>query len=198
MRKLGLKKLISITLSLILILALSSCNKTKYQTIDPPENGWTIELLNKVTYIGGKQVAFPITLNQLPEDFSLGEKRFINENNVLVFYLLYNGDEFCICTIEDVESENSTIDNLPISQLFIPNINNRNFDFTDLIVINGVTFNSNISDIETKLGKTYETQDNTGDKYTFYYEQNSFFYVSYNSESNLVNGFIINYRRDWL
>lgn len=47
-------------------------NETKDQkVIEPPEEGWTIEsLVNTVTFFG-KELSYPITLEQFGDDFSI-------------------------------------------------------------------------------------------------------------------------------
>ena len=47
---------------------------TFHETINPPENGWTNETIEKVLYINGNQISFPFTLKELGSGFSYNEE----------------------------------------------------------------------------------------------------------------------------
>ena len=51
---------------------------SEYETIKPPEDGWTIEELMSVTYVCGKQLTYPLTMN------SFGNKVEIFEDTLKV------------------------------------------------------------------------------------------------------------------
>ena len=77
----------------------STVSETEYKTIKPPKEGWTIEsLVNTMTFFG-KELSFPITLEQLGDDFSIDTTSAVvdTEVNSIITQLKYN-DEF-VCMI---------------------------------------------------------------------------------------------------
>lgn len=63
--------------------------ETEYITMEPPEGGWTIEELMSVTYLCGKQLTYPLTMEYLGEDFSIDETSGIFSKSSDGFPLLY-------------------------------------------------------------------------------------------------------------
>lgn len=57
--------------------------------MEPPEGGWTIEELMSVTYLCGKQLTYPLTMEYLGEDFSIDETSEIFSKSSDGFPLLY-------------------------------------------------------------------------------------------------------------
>ena len=53
-------------------------SETEYKTMEPPEDGWTIEELMSVTYVCGEQLSYPLTMN------SFGNKVEIFEDTLKV------------------------------------------------------------------------------------------------------------------
>jgi hypothetical protein len=61
-----IKKFIPAALAFSMLLSLTGCEESfttttpadevVYNTIEPPEDGWTLDLLNEVTYINGQDI----------------------------------------------------------------------------------------------------------------------------------------------
>ena len=49
-------------------------NNTNYNTIKPPEDGWTIEELLSVTYVCGKQLSYPLTVDSFGDELHIDEE----------------------------------------------------------------------------------------------------------------------------
>jgi major membrane immunogen (membrane-anchored lipoprotein) len=169
--------------------------KSEYKTIDPPDDGWTIDLLNEVTYIGGKQVTFPITLSQLPEDFTIADSTFHKENNERAMGILYKDKYFCTVVIENVQSENEQYDNLPVSFIYMPIPYNTWYDYENVLIINGVTFNSTLEFVKKQLGNQY-VYDSQFNVYNYYYAlDDCSIEIFIDEKSNVLDAMIIYYRR---
>ncbi|MDR0946840.1 MAG: hypothetical protein LBM87_03715 [Ruminococcus sp.] len=173
----------------------------EYKTIDPPEDGWTLELLNEVTYIGGQKATFPLTLSQFPSEFSIGRTTYLEELKMMKGELLVNGEDYCFFTIEDVESEDAPLDDMPISQLMIGGSPDEAYRFPNTIVINGLTFGDSIDNVTAKLGDAFTLRDPDSKykSYIHYYDGiDSYINISDRVGFGLITSFIINYRREEL
>jgi hypothetical protein len=180
-----LKKTIYILLSLTILLISTSCNTTsvetisetsiqtkieaqtepaiEYKTIEPPEDGWTLELLNEVTYINGKDIDLPFCLNDLGEDFTISEVQKANTNETCSGNLCYKGKSamYAISSTAGEEFDrNDKIDYL----LMLKNENLSSLDLSDFISINGINFNTTMNEFSLLFGNQVNVNTNSLDE----------------------------------
>lgn len=119
----------------------NSENITEIKTIEPPEDGWTLEQLNNFIYINGVNYCYPIKLTDLGKNFSAEDNMILYKNK-----LSFGG------SVNDDNIYNSFMFSISGNQSEIPN--------NMLININGVTLGTELQDLFLMLGKTeFETQD---------------------------------------
>jgi hypothetical protein len=89
---LRIKKLIPVALALLITLSLTACesvpaaadtplDEIEYKTIEPPEDGWTLEQFNEVLYINGRNVKIPFCINDLGDNVLFGEVKYFTGSN---------------------------------------------------------------------------------------------------------------------
>lgn len=111
------------------------------KTIEPPEDGWTLEQLNNFIYINGVNYSYPIKLSDLG-------KNFIADDNMI----LYKNRSSFGGSVNDDDIYTSLMFSISGNQSEIPD--------NMLININGVTLGTELQDLFVKLGKAKsETQD---------------------------------------
>lgn len=82
-------RLIAAAAAVMMMTACSSSGKV----IDPPENGWTEDELAEQIYIGGKAAGFPISLEDLKEQFEAADaEQTLGEDYHNYYFLKYNGE----------------------------------------------------------------------------------------------------------
>jgi hypothetical protein len=169
-----IKKIIFILLSLAILFISTSCDKTaidtisdisvqteaetepliEYKTIEPPEDGWTLELLNEVTYINGKDIDLPFCLNDLGEDFSYGDLQYNYEDSRCLGYVYYKGEQAFRFLSQNFGSEFDDNDEIQYFSL-LSNHNLSSLNFDSFITINNYNFNSSYEEMINYLGKYY-------------------------------------------
>ena len=129
--------------------------------IDPPEDGWTLELLNQVVYMNGEHITFPIGLDELleNENYSIEESESIE--GVLELFL---HDEFVSVISYELSNKN-------IHTIMFPNgLYEPDQDFNDYISINGVKLGIPMTELEKYLGN-YDVEEKG--VYRFYVRSNT-------------------------
>ncbi|MDR0903430.1 MAG: hypothetical protein LBM59_02225 [Ruminococcus sp.] len=164
-----IKKIFYILLSLTILFISTSCNNTavdtisetsiqtesqtepaiEYKTIEPPEDGWTLELLNEVTYINGKDIDLPFCLNDLGEDFTFIERA--SDNGVYVGMVHFKGKEAFYAVSSHARDEFDRYDVIDKFDLGLFK-NLSSLDLSDFLIINGINLSSSMNDIYTNLG----------------------------------------------
>jgi hypothetical protein len=144
----------------MLIFVLTSCNKAvEYKTIEPPEDGWTMELLESVFYINSIQTKPNFELSLLGDDFSFSiEEMTLNENNkILGGGVNYKGKRAFTMgahyNIKEDPKDNIFISESNMMILLCNERNNEsNLDLSKFIIINGVHIGSTESEIIKAMG----------------------------------------------
>jgi len=123
--------------------------KAEMNTIEPPEDGWTLELLNQVVYLNGKHITFPLKLSDLGEEYEFGEShKYAPYYDSETGYLYKKGAEY----FDDFWIEvyfNHIDDDIIIygfANTFLPKY----------ISINGLKIGDSVDDIEKRLGMFYD------------------------------------------
>jgi hypothetical protein len=207
MFKTHLRKLVPITLSLILILALTSCNKasdivnsttetaipvTEYKTIPPPEDGWTLELLNEVLYIRNYKVDFPFTLRDI--GITSGKYDILYNENAEISGggNIYKDDSDSYVFISTKALNKHTFDyDYPVNYIhsyaFYDDNGEISSEIVDYITINGLKIGSNEEDVIRALGKNY---DKSSFGYYYLFDDGSTF-IDIHLYNNIVISIII-------
>ncbi|MDR0903428.1 MAG: hypothetical protein LBM59_02215 [Ruminococcus sp.] len=184
-----IKKIIYILLSLAILFISTSCNTTtvetasetsiqteqpiEYKTIEPPEDGWTLELLESVFYINSIQTKPNFELALLGDGFSFNINDLIlNESNKIISgYVNYYGKKaFLMGTqyeVMDDIKENINISESNMTILLCNEQDNKStLDLAKFVVINGVHIGSKKSDIIKFIGNP----KNQNSPYTYSYD----------------------------
>lgn len=132
-----------------------------FKTVEPPEEGWTIEELLSVTYLYGKQLSYPLTLNSLPDEVEGRDQEPNIKGDILV--TLYHGDETIGFAAFDTKSEDEVDMDTPFR--YIAFLGDKEND--DSLVINGKSLGSDYENMTDYLGQLAE--DNDDKEYTIFY-----------------------------
>ena len=163
--------------------ATAQVTETEYKTMEPPEDGWTIEELMSVTYICGKQLTYPLTVDDLPNEIELDM-----ENAGYARYCIapmnINSEYFGNCAIELDENNDSTglIESIIVDEF--------KSSITDNIMINGITIGSTEKELYDSLGKPNEVRNNLLSAYVDYYNHNNHsegIFITLDQESKVVS-----------
>lgn len=122
--------------------------ETEYKTMEPPEEGWTIEELMSVTYLCGKQLTYPLTMEYLGEDFSIDETSKIFSKSSDGFPLLYKNKSIGLVGFEKNSENSSDYDNIT-TIMFNTNVSSSALD---CIVVNGISLGSINTDVKSMIG----------------------------------------------
>jgi hypothetical protein len=167
----------------------------EYKTIDPPEDEWTLELLNQVTYIGGKQVTLPLTIEQFPDEYTVGEVTYMNQQKELWLEILHNNKYFGVAVIQNIDNKDIDYFNLPIAMLLVGCFPDEITEFVNTIVINGITFDTPIEDAMNQMGK-YDNYDSEYSTYSYNYnEKNCYIEIISRPDTEKVASITIYYLR---
>ena len=130
-------------------------NNTNYKTIKPPADGWTIEELLSVTYVCGKQLSYPLTVDSFGDELHIDEesKRVSGSDGEhivdadLMYGSKYVGVVFWAAdTIEDVT------DSTPIKTLtlYVNDDDENDVSFS----INGASYGDSKDEVLKALGSS--------------------------------------------
>ena len=171
----------------------STVSETEYKTIKPPKEGWTIEsLVNTMTFFG-KELSFPITLEQLGDDFSIDTTSAVvdTEVNSIITQLKYNDEFVCMISYSGHTSIDEIDRNTSIDFLSL----NKNEKFGDYFSVNSVSFGTKSDEIVNLLGSPTDGADKAdGQDISWEYkidsEKNYGLFVGMTSEEN-VGSFLV-------
>lgn len=113
------------------------------------------------TYICGKQLSYPVTWEQLSEDFSVdGEAEYVSFN-YMYCYLNYKGQYLGVITFKDCQSVSEISADTKVASISISDSKMDAFDVVP-ISINGVTFHDTHEALYAALGDDCEINEDTG------------------------------------
>ena len=127
--------------------ATAQVTETEYITMEPPEEGWTIEELMSVTYLCGKQLTYPLTMEYLGEDFSLDEANKTELKLSIGYPLLYKDKKIGLVTLK--KNSNQSSKHGDITSLMFSNVL---YSALDCIVVNGISLGSINTDVKSMIG----------------------------------------------
>jgi hypothetical protein len=181
-----LKRMVAALMTAVFITALSACGNegdvsgetattanseetvTEFVTITPPEDGWTLDAINEVLYVGGKKLSFPFRFGDLGEDYSIPEI-FDDENNERLGGTVYYKDKPVFSVTGQYNDDERSLENSLIDTIMMID----EFNYTDLppeklLVINDLKIDSEQSEIEEKLGTvSLVASDSTAYQYIY-------------------------------
>ena len=134
------------------------------KTIEPPENGWTLEELNEVLYLNGQQIQLPLMFSSLKDGYEIRDKLYKSEashnNDVVGGYLYYENYVIAMITFYELETDIEIL-----NLYFFTDMYEVNQDYTDYININGFGLKNNVNDVYDFLGNEFENKDDLLLKY---------------------------------
>jgi hypothetical protein len=181
-----IKIIVAATLAVTMVFALTSCGNqggvsgetvttnqseeavTEFATITPPADGWTLETINEVLNVGGKKLSFPFRFGDLGADYSIPEI-FDDKNNERLGGTVYYKDKPVFSVTGQYNDEERNLENSLIDTIMMID----EFNYTDLppeklLVINDLKIDSDMSEIEEKLGTvSLVASDSTAYQYIY-------------------------------
>ncbi|MDE6132106.1 MAG: hypothetical protein K2G04_01835, partial [Oscillospiraceae bacterium] len=98
----------------------NSIEISEMKTIEPPQNGWTLEDLLSVTYIYGNQIISPYTLESLGSNFTFDNNNVSEvENDMCSAHLYYKNMPIAAVNFNESDSKKVNSDTL-INTLSFP------------------------------------------------------------------------------
>ena len=120
-----------------------------YNTVAPPEGGWTTEEIMNVTYFCDKKLSYPLSLDALGDDFSLSRySRSLAKKRLVPASLKYKGKYFANATVVKPHDE-TMIYNI----VLFPDI--CKVENVEPFVINGIKMYERFEDVVAALGDDY-------------------------------------------
>lgn len=120
-----------------------------YNTVEPPEGGWTTEEIMNVTYLCDKKLEYPLSLEFLGDDFSLSHYvKSASENRIVPARLKYKNKYLANAGVVKPHDETMIYDIV----LFPDTCKVEN---VEPFVINGVKMYDSFEDVLTALGDDY-------------------------------------------
>jgi hypothetical protein len=166
-------------------------DEIEYKTIEPPEDGWTLELLNEVTYINGKDIDLPFCLNDLGEGFEFESYGYARRTGLNYGDLLSNNKFICMIsfpTSGESDYKNSYYLDCIFSSLGVTKSSSSPKEF---LTANGIIIGSTLEDTLKSFGNDYT--ETTRGVYAYFLNKNegriAFFT---NEKSSTVSGICIN------
>lgn len=127
---------------------------TEIKTIEPPENGWTLDQLNEVLYLNGQHIKFPLMLSSLNGDYEIRDKIYNDkssrDSDIVGGYLYYEDKLIAMVVFYELENDIEIL-----SMAFFRDYYEDNQDVSKYVLINGFGLQSNIDDIYSCLGNKY-------------------------------------------
>lgn len=127
----------------------------EYETIKPPEDGWTIEELMSVTYVCGKQLTYPLTMNSFGNKVEIFEDTLKVQNakeTPSVMAELCSDNEFMGAAFFNRGSVDDVSGDTPINTISF----DTHSDFFEKngspIILNGVSFGDTKEELIDALG----------------------------------------------
>lgn len=120
---------------------------TEIKTIEPPEDGWTLEQLNEVLYLNGQQIQLPLMFSTLEGEYEIKEKEYYGDSNHASGVLYYNNQIVAIISFYELDND-FKITNLCFTPTYYKNEQN----YSNYFIMNGFGLKDNISNIQKCLG----------------------------------------------
>ena len=163
------KRIFSIFTAVAMILCLAGCQKgvdseqakqtngkiVEMKTIDPPEDGWTLEQLNEVLYMNDQKIELPLMFSSLEDGYEIRDKEYKYEDTTgkVGGYLYYKDEFIALITFYEEEADIEIL-----TMLFLPSLYEPEQDISSYININGFGLKSKFNDLYNTLGNGFTTE----------------------------------------
>jgi len=142
----------------VVILGLAGCGveeKTEMNTIEPPEDGWTLELLNQVVYLNGKHITFPLKLSDLGEEYYLTDARDSDIEGLKMSTLLnHSDDRFALSVFYTYEEGEVTIYMIGVLRVIMEEFHKSVYE--TYLSINDFKLGDSLIEAKNHLGSNYQ------------------------------------------
>lgn len=164
-----MKKFLAVLAAACLVLSMAGCQQNdvsaeqdvqdsveiaEMKTIEPPENGWTLDKLNEVLYLNGQQIQLPLMFSLLKDGYEIRDKTYNDisslDSDIVGGYLYYENYLIAMVTFHELETDIEIL-----SMAFFRDYYENNQDISKYILINGFGLKSDINDIYSCLGNEY-------------------------------------------
>jgi hypothetical protein len=164
-------------------------DEIEYKTIEPPEDGWTLELLNEVTYINGKDIDLPFCLNDLGDGFKFSDIEYYDNNSRASAWIQHEGENCLLVASYNFDGMLDEYDDLFSVQLF-ELLNVSNIQSEQMITVNGLKIGDSIETMTRLLG---EPDLFGSDNYYYNTEElPRMIWISCPTDSDIITTIIIN------
>lgn len=120
----------------------------EYKTLQPPEDGWTMDELLGVTYLYGTPLSSPLTLNSLGKEVEGRDKQTNVAGKVMI--LIYHGDKIVANALYNETSVDEVDGDTPFAYIHFSGDKND----PESLVVNGKQIETEYGDMTEHLGKT--------------------------------------------
>jgi len=149
---------------------------TDCHVMQPPEEGWTAKELMSVTYLYGRQLTYPLTLDALGDSIELKNI----EPNIAgnVHATLCHGGQVVGNVIFSVKNVEEVGQDTPIDQFMFMGDNNT----PDSLIINGKSIDTEFKDMQSCLGEEAKNGESSDKKICYKTKGDSFTLAVLNSD----------------
>lgn len=131
----------------------TSVEPAKIKTIEPPEDGWTLEQLNDVLYMNGQKIEVPLMFSTLKEGYEIREKTYYDDTDRQSGWLYYNNQFIAIAAFYESEDDYNIV-----NLTFPPAHYEDDQDYSDYIIINGFGLDTGASNVPKYLGNGFTSK----------------------------------------
>jgi hypothetical protein len=170
-------------------------DEIEYKTIEPPEDGWTLEKFNEVFYLNGKQVDFPLSISDLgdnyeyiddyndntPREYSGGELFYKKQKVAIIHYYSDNKKLF------DIDTKISAL--VTFGSFF-----DKQTEDSYFFVLNGIKLNTPKEEVLSSLGDNYRII--VDGIYQFFLDDNNRFTITFDEKTDRILSILIYIRED--
>ncbi|MBQ3161168.1 MAG: hypothetical protein IJC04_03480 [Oscillospiraceae bacterium] len=181
-----MKRILAAMLAVVVVCGFGGCKADEKQTEIVSETSsteiqyitdWSIDELLQEFELNGKTYSMPLTIGDLGEGYSIGDKASLREDNY-GYYLRYNDEHFALITVDDSDTD---INKWQIKSF---SLSGKKYKFGDLFYKNKRT---NVIDKYGFPSFSTEHGDTILDNYIF--ENNDSFTIHY--KNNKIYGIVI-------
>lgn len=157
---------------------------SKYETMSPPAEGWTMQELSSVTYLCDAELASSPTIAALGEEFSysIDDINDKSEDGEITASLTYNQKYLGIVQFKECYEAEDVSEQSPIRLIMIAN---PEADVNAPIVINGIELGDTKKEVLRALGDQYKMQT---DLYSYFDKETEeeFLQLCFNDSDKLL------------